>query len=458
MTLNTRITLLFAILSAVIISLLSSFIWYFANEFAFEDFYKRLETRVNMSATINLYAGEDGIELEETRDKYLESLHKEQEYLIKDDEAIKSKFAKKENLPTSFYKDIDGGKMARYRNTNIFYAGKYFKKGKDGYIVIISARDPYGYRELQALQNILVAGFFLSVALSYLVGRKFYEYTFKPVRALIKKAKGISADNLNQRLDPLKGKDEIAEISQTFNDMLDRLETAFETQNNFISNASHELRTPLTIISAEAELAVSKVSENELELQKSLVTIQNEAERLENILTSLLSLAQSGFDGQKQRWEDIRLDELIWDVKNAADLVDPGNQIQIDFSHLPENPESININGNLNLLKLALTNIVNNACKYSDNRVVKLALSVTEANIVISVKDRGIGIPEEELAHVFEPFFRASNTGSYKGYGVGLPLSLNIVRLHKGTISIQTSKQSGTEISILLPLCKIPLN
>ncbi|CAM4149893.1 Signal transduction histidine kinase [Pedobacter westerhofensis] len=454
MTLNTRITLLFAILSAIIISLLSGFVWYFANEFAFEDFYKRLETRVNVTARIKLYAGAEGKALKETRHKYLEFLPTEQEHLIRADENSKSSLAKKEDLPSSFYEDIDMGRMARHRNMNIFYAGRYFKKGAGGYIVIISARDPYGYRELQALQNILIAGFFLSVALSYLVGRKFYEYTFKPVRALIKKAKGISAENLNQRLDPLKGKDEIAEISQTFNDMLDRLETAFETQNNFISNASHELRTPLTIISAEAELAVSKVSAAEVELQKSLITIQNEAERLENILSSLLSLAQSGFDGQKQRWEDIRLDELIWDVKNAIDLVNPDNQIQIDFSHLPENPESINLNGNLNLLKLAVTNIVNNACKYSDNRIVKLALSVTEANIVISVKDQGIGIPEEELDHVFEPFFRASNTSSYKGYGVGLPLSLNIIRLHKGTIAIQTAQESGTEISILLPLSR----
>jgi signal transduction histidine kinase len=452
MTLNTRITLLFAILSAIIISLLSGFVWHFANEFAFEDFYKRLETRVNITAQIKLSLAANENELKEARDKYLEFLPTEQEHLIGADETSKSLLAKKEELPAIFFENIERGRMARHRNRNIFYAGKYFKKGPNNYIVIISARDPYGYRELQALQKILIAGFFLSVVLSYLVGRKFSEYTFKPVRALIKKAKGISAENLNQRLDPLKGKDEIAEISQTFNDMLDRLETAFETQNNFISNASHELRTPLTIISAEAELAISKVTAEDAELQKSLVTIQNEAERLENILTSLLSLAQSGFDGQKQRWEDIRLDELIWDVKSAVDLMNPENQIQIDFSNLPENFERINLNGNLNLLKLAVTNIVNNACKYSDNRVVNLALSVTRTNIVISVKDQGIGIPENELEHVFEPFFRASNTSSYKGYGVGLPLSLNIIRLHKGTISIQTAQESGTEINILLPL------
>ncbi|HEY0176837.1 MAG TPA: HAMP domain-containing sensor histidine kinase, partial [Pedobacter sp.] len=136
----------------------------------------------------------------------------------------------------------------------------------------------------------------------------------------------------------------------------------------------------------------------------------------------------------------------------AVDMVNPANQIQIDFSNLPDSFESINLHGNLNLLKLAVTNIVNNACKYSDNRVVKLGLSVTAVNIVISVKDQGIGIPKDELQHVFEPFFRASNTGQYNGYGVGLPLSLTIIRLHKGSITIKTDQESGTEMNILLPL------
>jgi len=452
MSLHTRITFLFAILSAVIISLLSGFVWYFANEFAFEDFYKRLEARVNITAQIKVYKSANTKEYIELRTKYLEQLPSEQEHIITADKSAKLSFDKKMQLPFGFYQMIDQGKMARYRKKNVFYAGKYFKTGKTGYIVIISGRDPYGYRELEYLQKILIAGFFLSVALSYFVGRKFSDFTFKPIRALIKKTKGINAENLHQRLDPVQGTDEIAEISQTFNDMLDRLETAFETQNNFISNASHELRTPLTIISGEAELALSGNTAIDAELYKSLLKIQSESERLENILTSLLGLAQSGFDGKKQRWENIRLDELIWDVKSAIDLVNPDNNIQVDFSNLPADFENINLKGNLNLLKLAITNIVNNACKYSDNRIVLLGLSISAANVVISVKDQGIGIPENELQHVFEPFFRASNTTNYSGYGVGLPLSLNIIRLHRGSIAIKTVQESGTEMNILLPI------
>jgi len=452
MTLKNRITFLFAILSAVIISLLSGFVWYFANEFAFEDFYKRLEARVNIAAGIKIQGGEHTAGYAEMRNRYLERLPAEEEHLIIADKTGKRLVNQQTQLPGSFFNKISRGQMARYRNSNKFYAGKYFRKGNNGYIVIISARDPYGYQELKRLQKILFVGFLMSVALSYFVGRNFAELTFRPIRVLIKKAKGISAENLHQRLDPVKGKDEIAEISQTFNDMLDRLETAFETQNNFIGNASHELRTPLTIISGEAELAISKIGSTSPELQKSLITIQSESERLGNILTSLLTLAQSGFDGQKQRWEQIRLDELLWEVKSGIDMINPVNQIRIDLSGLPESFDHINLYGNSNLLKLAISNIVSNACKYSDNSIVDLILSVTATNIVVTVKDRGIGIPQKELQHVFEPFFRASNTSRFKGYGVGLPLSLTIIRLHKGTISIQTNEESGTTITVLLPL------
>jgi len=101
---------------------------------------------------------------------------------------------------------------------------------------------------------------------------------------------------------------------------------------------------------------------------------------------------------------------------------------------------------------LAITNIISNACKYSQNKLVKVKLSVENKNIVIAVIDHGIGIPSTEVQHIFVPFFRASNTHDYEGHGVGLPLTLNIIRLHKGTIGIQSEVDSGTELRVFLPV------
>jgi len=447
-----KITLLFAILSAVIISLLSGFVWYFSNEFAFEDFYKRLEARVNIAAQIKLVEDENNDAYSKMRSQYLERLPSEKEYVIKADTNNHPTINTDDLLPKSFYDRIKDGKMARYRKENHFYAGKYFEINKQGYIVIIAANDPFGFRELKDLQKILIAGFFLSIVLSFIVGWKFSNYTLDPLRNIIKSMKKIKAENLHLRLDVKSyGGDEMSELAQTFNNMLNRLETAFETQNNFISNASHELRTPLTIISGEVELAMAAEMGSKEHIQ-ALGKIKSEADRLEHILTSLLGLAQSGFNGKIQPREEVRIDELLWEIKDAVYQVHPESKIELDLNKLPEDEAAVTLKANKNLLKLAITNIVSNACKYSDFKPVSVKLESNNNLLSIAVVDQGIGIPQDDIQHIFEPFFRASNTNNFKGYGIGLPLSLNIIRLHRGSIGIKTQEGLGTEIKVMLPI------
>jgi len=448
MEIAKKITLLFAILSAIIISLLSGFVWYFSNDFAFEDFYKRLEARVNIAAQIKLYEDENNKVYAKMRNQYLERLPSEKEYII---EAGKPTNKLDRELPASFYNRINAGYVARYRVENHFYAGKFFKNPHKGYIVIVSANDPFGFRELKDLQRILIIGFFLSVILSFVVGWKFSNYMLMPLRNIIKSVKKIKAENLHLRLDVKEGNDEMSQLAQTFNNMLNRLETAFETQNNFISNASHELRTPLTIISGEVELAMKTVEDNPKQ-HKALSKIKDEAERLEHILTSLLGLAQSGFNGKNQPWEEVRMDELLWEIKESVNQVHPNSKIEIDFTKLPDDDDLLTLRVNKNLIKLAISNIVNNACKYSNENLVSISIESNANMLSIAVTDRGIGIPQTDIQHIFEPFYRASNTNDFKGYGVGLPLSLNIIRLHRGSIAIKSQEGVGTEIKVLLPV------
>jgi signal transduction histidine kinase len=443
-----KITILFAVLSAVIIGLLSGFVWYFSNEFAFEDFYKRLETRVNISAQTKLFESANNEAYAEIRNQYLERLPSEQVYIIQANRIPKASGITK--LPSSFYNRIRTGKTARHRMNNQFYAGKYFKNSKQAYVVIVTAKDPVGFRELKDLQKILIIGFFLSVILSFVVGWKFSEYMLSPLRNIIRSVKKIKAENLHIRLEVKQGSDEMSQLAETFNNMLNRLETAFETQNNFISNASHELRTPLTIISGEVELAM--MASQDVEKQRyALTKIAAETERLEHIITSLLGLAQSGFNGKNQPWEEVRMDELLWEVRDSVNQVYPDCSIEIDFTKLPEDERLLSLKVNRNLIRLAISNVVSNACKYSNNKPVTIRIESTNKSLSISVIDQGIGIPEDDVQHIFEPFYRASNTNDYKGYGVGLPLTLNIIRLHRGSIAIKSKEAAGTEIKILLP-------
>lgn len=448
MNIAKKITLLFAILSAIIISLLSGFVWYFSNEFAFEDFYKRLEARVNLAAEIRLSDDKSDNAYAKVRNQYLEKLPDEREYVI--EKKGTEKPVVDVHLPNTFFERIKTGRIARHRKENQFYAGKVVKANNKEYFVIVSANDPFGFRELRDLQKILFAGFFLSIVMSFIVGWKFSNYMLDPLRKIIKSVKKIKAENLHLRLD-VPGTDEMSQLSQTFNNMLNRLETAFETQNNFISNASHELRTPLTIISGEVELAIKAEADSEKQ-RKALTKIKDEADRLEHILTSLLGLAQSGFNGQNQPWEQVRIDELIWEIQGTVNQVHPESKIEIDFSQLPDDEEQITLRANKNLLKLAITNIVSNACKYSNHKTVTVTLESKQNVLSVAVKDQGIGIPQSDVQHIFEPFYRASNTAEFKGYGIGLPLSLNIIRLHRGSIGISSKEQIGTEIKVILPI------
>ncbi len=450
MSIQRKVALLFLALTVSIILILSGAIFYFVHQFTFEDFYKRLEARVNIASQIQHSNDKDSVGMvKEIRLRYLEKLTAEKEYIIK---PADYKNGQAHGLPQDLLNSILTDGQTRYKKDNVFYAGKLFKFADGDVMIIVSATDPYGLNELDNLEHVLIIGFFASVLIAYLIGKRFSYLTFQPVRKIIKKVNTITASNLHLRLENYEGRDEIAEMTQTFNDMLDRLETAFETQNNFISNASHELRTPLAVIKGEAELALKSMDRPGADPQKTLNQILVGAQSLQDILTSLLGLAQTGFDGKKQNWEQIRADELVWLIKEAVDHIVPDNNLDIDLSGLPEEDKRLIIMGNINLLKLALSNIALNACKYSDNKPVTIKVSAENRSVVFSIKDEGIGIPESDVQHIFEPFFRASNTGKFEGHGVGLPLALNIVRLHKGSIAIASKVNEGTTIRVMLPV------
>jgi len=445
---TSKITLLFLGLSTAILLLLNAFILYFEYQFNYRDFFKRLEARTNLTAEINLLPGGDKDAYQEVRNRYLERLDGEKEYIIKAD---KNGHYNNPGVPKEFFQDIINLKSTTYRKDNKFFAGKVFAVKNGNYIVIATALNAYGLSEIEELQKILLIGFAGALIIVFFVGRAFSNYTIAPVRKIIQKVNSITSDNLHLRLDEPRGKDEIAELSHTFNNMLNRLETAFETQNNFVSNASHELRTPLTVINSELELALNASHADEKH-HEALTVIYDETNKLIQMLNSLLSLAQTGFDGKKQNWQRIRMDELVLSAVESVKKIIPTSNIQIDFSGLPADADNLYVSGNINLLNLAATNIISNGCKYSHNDIVDVKLFTQNNSIVFSVTDHGIGIPATEVQHIFEPFFRASNTHEYSGHGVGLPLTLNIIRLHNGSIGIRSEVDSGTEIQVFLPL------
>lgn len=455
MKIQTKTTILFTVLTGSFFVLLGTVEYFFLDNFTHNDFYKRLELRAKISAKFRFEKDQVSTEaFMEIQKQYLEKLPNEEAFIYQAD-LVKESFIPEpdKQIGRDFLEDIikaNGGTVFREKKSR-FYAGLLYKDETGNFIVIKSATNVYGNEVLKELRYVMAVTLFGSILLIFIVGQYFAKRSFRPFRTINSKVNQINENNLHLRLDEMAGTDEIAELTRTFNNMIDRIEMAFETQNNFISNASHELRTPLTSITGEAEYALSKNRSAE-EYMQSLQHIQTQAARLKHLIKGLLDLAQTGFDGKKMSWGKIRVDELVYDVKENADVIFPGNRITVSITQLPADEKDMIINGSYDLLKVAISNIVLNACKYSGSEKVNLQLLFEKQQAVIIVTDKGVGIPAAELDQIYIPFFRASNVQSYEGYGIGLPLSANIIRIHSGRLQVSSTVNEGTTVKILLPL------
>ncbi len=449
---NSKIALLFFISNVLVMLLFAGAIYYFLNEYSYVDFYKRLKTRATVAARYTFEANKLNAEAVRTvREQHLERLLNETEYVIEASGKDLAAIAKQRNLPEPFLRDIWKNGTAKFKAGETFYAGIRYAAGGMQYLVVVSADNYYSSHHLSFLRNVLLWGMLFIGVLTVLLSLYISRHIFDPIKRITDDVKQISTHNIHLRLPNTESNTEISELVSTFNDLLNRIETAFETQKNFISNASHELGTPLTAIIGEADVVLMKDREP-ADYKESLQKIAKQAGRLDQITRSLLFLAQTAYKGKKISFETVRADELIWEVKETINKLNPDNRIVIDSSLFPEDPQKLGVTANKQLLHLAIANILNNACKYSHNQPVSVSIAAGNNQVIIIIKDQGVGIPEDEIQFIYDPFFRASNTHFFEGYGIGLPLSRNIVRLHNGVLQVSSVVNKGTTVQIKLPL------
>jgi signal transduction histidine kinase len=450
-TQNKIISLLFAILLGFIL-IFGGFIYYSITQYSYRNFHERLHIRAITTAKIELDFHKDASYMKEFKSEYLEKLAKEKDFIVALDTLTdKNTYARQIGVPPKFISDVILKKEASGNSETRFFTGIKYTVARKEYLVIVSAENYYNTHHVVFLRQLLIATFIVSILLTLFVSFWFSDKITKPLKEISDKVNEIGAGNLNLRIPNIEDNQELAVLTDTFNSMLDRLETSFEAQNNFVSNASHELRTPLTTIIAEADLALSK--DRDIDRYKdTLQIILSEAEKLNNKTQALLYLAQTGFSKQNLKFEECRVDELLIDVKHTLNNINPENKLQFQFSNLPKKHERLIVSGNKQLLLLAISNVVSNAIKYSKNDEVKCIVYWEKDTIVVSIEDKGIGVPESEIPFLFDPFFRASNTREFEGYGIGLPLTRNIIRLHGGELEFQSNIPKGLIVRIKLPI------
>jgi signal transduction histidine kinase len=321
--------------------------------------------------------------------------------------------------------------------------------GKD-YVVTAAAKDIDGLAKLHDLRIALVIGFLVAILLTFLAGYLFSRQALQPVSQMVDKVEEITASHLDLRISEGRGKDEIAELAITFNRMLDRLESSFEAQRQFVSNISHELRTPLATIIGELEIAAKK-GRTPAEYEELTQLILQDARRLVKLSNGLLDLAKASYDKAEIAFREVRLDELLLDTRQAVLKSNPGYGVNIIFEREIEEDDFISVLGNEYLLKVAFTNLIDNGCKFSDDRQSTVAISFHAKNVILRFSDTGIGISPEDIGNIFTPFYRGANKKYAEGHGIGLSLTSKIIHLHQGSLSVASRVSEGTTFAVELP-------
>lgn len=352
----------------------------------------------------------------------------------------------------------DNDLKAIYKN-RIFYfskedrqfTGLYYKDNQGDFIIVVSGIDTVGEQQLDALGLLFIGFYLLAIPLNFLLGRFLAKQTFRPFEDVIAKVNTITTENLHSRLEmpTVSGKDEIKELITTFNYLLERLETGIMLQNNFLKNASHELKTPLTIIIGDIDVSLRHPRTNE-EYENVLKSLRKDTFHLKSILEELLVL--SGLElSEPQKMETIRIDEILWNVLEKKAIEYPNSKVSVNFDAIANNEELLSVYANKDMLFIALNNILDNAIKFSFPEKVNIFASSNEGKLLIKIVDQGLGISPKDQESIFELFFRSDRTRHIQGQGLGLFITMQILKLHNIELKLDSELEKGTTISLLFP-------
>lgn len=322
---------------------------------------------------------------------------------------------------------------------------------KESNMVIVSATlDEPGKHLLFQLKITLWISLLSGIIISLGGGYFFAGRLLRPIKRIADEVNEISANSLTQRIPTGVAKDEWHYLSDTLNRLLNRLQGTLDMHRRFISNASHELSTPLVSISSQLEISLRR-NRQAGEYRAVMETVYRDALHLSKLTQTLLEFAKASGSENGLEIQPVRVDEIILRLPAELARINKDYSVLLEFGNLPADEDRLLVFGNEELLFTAVKNIVLNACKYTiDNRAL-IMLKATHNGIVIEIIDNGPGIPDHELGNIFQPFYRGDSVGAIPGFGVGLSLARRIIKLHKGSIQVESGVLKGTTFTLFLP-------
>ena len=452
MKIATRTALMYSALTAGILLLFAYIILLVSQRNQREEFFDRLGYKLTWRAELFFDAGveQDLFRLLHERNK---TLLNEADISIYDADKnlIFSDLKKPLGEPWIWQKLTTQSKVQWEVNDYQLKAVPYIHNGKT-YYIFGQAKDQTGVIYMKRLEKSIVLVYVLALIIISGVGFWFSYYSLRPIKEIIAHIRDISEQHLNRRLHIPKAKDELYELTETFNNTFNRLEQSFNNHKKFVTTLSHEFRTPLTSLIAELQLA-NELNVTVDDYKQSIDHALSEAQRATDLSSALLDLAKANFDVSQISFSSLRVDEILVEAKLTVLTKHENYRVPIQYEELSLEDDSdiLEVEGNPYLLMVAFMNLIENACKYSDNRKCAVKLRVEKGQLCIQFIDTGIGIPTADQTKIFDLFYRGHNKAYNSGNGIGLNIVQQILHVHKATLSLVSEEGVGSTFSVLFP-------
>lgn len=452
MKLRYRLPLFYSLVFSVLLAAAMLTVYYLFANFRQEEFKDRISERGRTTAKLFIEVKEvDSLMMKIIDKNSFRKLYNERNYIF--NEAFQLIYSSTDDTTVLWtQKELrsirkHGEIFTSYNNFDVL--GLRYGYQNKNYYILIYAQDHYGIRKLNYLRALLLGAFLIGTILLFIFSFVISKRAFAPLERMSKEIREITSKNLTVRVHEPEEKDEIRALSQSFNQMINRIETAYKSQRHFASNASHELLTPVTRIVTQLQI-LQKSKDTQPEIKASLAGISEDAYQLSDIISSLLLL--SNIDPNDQHsFQAVRLDELIFYCASQIHKTDPAFKVHFEIENASNKELSLEIMGDLTLLRIAMMNLFKNANAYSSDGQV--ACTVTRYDDAIELQMVNTGkVPDiENPSDLFNMFSRGNNSAYKPGTGIGLYIVQRILEYHKATFQFTVEPPDLNKITLRFP-------
>ncbi|GAB2986972.1 HAMP domain-containing sensor histidine kinase [Mucilaginibacter puniceus] len=360
------------------------------------------------------------------------------------------------DTPTIQWTNAEFGRLKKDRQVfkkedQYVVLGLYNIIDNEPYYILISADKTYDNSKLTSLKYILLIVFVAGTIVVWVLSFSLSKKALEPLDNFRKNIQEITDSNLKIRLATAGGEDEINALAGSFNQMMDRIDNAYNRQKEFTGNASHELRTPVARITAQLENLLHREGVD-LQIKANLKSIFDDAFKLSDVISSLVLLADINNREHNFSFEKLRLDELVFSTAAALVKIYPDFKLKFEIENTTSKETELEISGDETLLKIALLNLFKNAYIYSDNQLFECLIRQQEQQIQLFITNTGSTPEVDDTATLFTTFTRGSNAAQTQGSGVGLSIVKRVLDYHKSQVVFNIIDKNTNQLIVTFPV------